>query len=121
MPLLFSVTRKDFDRDTFRCPGKGGQNVNKRDSGVRFTHRDSGAVGKSCTHREQKRNEEEAFLRLLQTPEWVRWHKIESARHLGQALPESPEALKQRVDAELDLAIRTGQVVIEEIKLTHVS
>jgi peptide chain release factor 2 len=37
--LLFSVTKNDCDWDTFRSGGKGGQNVNKVESGVRCTHR----------------------------------------------------------------------------------
>lgn len=36
--LLFSITKKDFKVDTFRCGGKGGQNQNKVESGARITH-----------------------------------------------------------------------------------
>lgn len=37
--LLFSVTIKDCEVQTFRSGGKGGQNVNKVESGVRIIHR----------------------------------------------------------------------------------
>ena len=43
--LLFSVTKNDFDIQTFRSGGKGGKNVNKVETGVRVIHRDSGATG----------------------------------------------------------------------------
>ncbi len=47
-PLL-TLTKKDFRVDTFRSGGKGGQNQNKRDTGVRITHIKSGisAEGRS--------------------------------------------------------------------------
>ena len=63
--LLFSITRKDFRVDTFRSGGKGGQNQNKVESGVRITHLESGAVGESREERDQIRNKEKAFQKLL--------------------------------------------------------
>lgn len=53
MELAFSVTIKDCTVQTFRSGGKGGQNQNKRDTGVRIIHRPSGAVGESRQHRTQ--------------------------------------------------------------------
>ncbi len=43
--ILFSVAEKDFDVQTFRSGGPGGQNQNKVESGVRIVHRTSGAAG----------------------------------------------------------------------------
>lgn len=77
--LLFSVTKKDFDIQTFRCGGKGGQNVNKRETGVRIIHRASGAIGESREERNQLQNKKIAFKRLLETKEWKTWHKIQTA------------------------------------------
>lgn len=111
--LLFSVTKNDLVRQTFRCPGKGGQNVNKRDSGVRLIHPPSGAVGHSCTHREQARNAREAFLRLVETKEFRTWHRIECARRLGQHVPESPEAIQKRVDTQIEEGLKDGTIQIE--------
>lgn len=82
--LLFSLTKKDFEIQTFRCGGKGGQNVNKVESGVRIIHTESGARGESRTHREQHKNKVEAFKRLTQSEKFLKWHKIEVARRLGQ-------------------------------------
>lgn len=45
--LLFSVTIKDCEVQTFRAGGCGGQNQKKRDTGVRIIHHPSGARGES--------------------------------------------------------------------------
>lgn len=72
--LLFSVTKADFDVETFRAGGKGGQHQNKTDSAVRIRHRDSGAVGESRSDRSQHRNRKLALERLMATPAWRIWH-----------------------------------------------
>jgi len=82
--LLFSVTKDDCRWDYYRCPGKGGQNVNKRDTGVRCTHPPSKAVGKSCDERSQGQNKRTAFKRMAESKEFKAWHKIECARRTGQ-------------------------------------
>lgn len=81
---LFSVTKKDFEVQTFRAGGKGGQNQNKRDTGVRIIHRASGARGEARDERSQAQNRILAFRRLVASPEFQRWLKLETARCLGQ-------------------------------------
>lgn len=81
--LLFSITKKDFVIDTFRCGGKGGQNVNKRDTGVRITHPPSGASVRCCDERHQAQNKKLAFERLVKSKQFQDWHKIECARRMG--------------------------------------
>ena len=71
--LLFSVTKKDFEVQTFRCSGAGGQNVNKVNSGVRIVHRDSGAVGESREERSQGQNKKNAFKRLTESKIFKLW------------------------------------------------
>lgn len=73
--LLFSITKKDFDVQTFRCSGPGGQNVNKVETGVRIVHRESGAVGESREERKQGQNKKIAFARLVKSPVFQAWHK----------------------------------------------
>jgi len=82
--LLFSLTAKDFEVQTFRSGGKGGQHQNKTESGVRIIHHASGARGEARDSRDQHQNKKNAFLRLVNTPEFKKWHKFESARRLGQ-------------------------------------
>jgi protein subunit release factor B len=84
--LLFSVTIKDFEVQTFRSGGKGGQHQNKTESGVRLIHHASGARGEARDSRDQHQNKRNAFVRLTNTPEFKSWHKFESARHLGQII-----------------------------------
>lgn len=80
---LFSVTKDDLRIDTFHAGGKGGQNQNSRDTGVRVTHPPSGAVGECRETRHQAQNKKTAFIRMTQTPEFKNWLRAETARRLG--------------------------------------
>lgn len=66
--LLFSVTVKDCEVQTFRAGGKGGQNQNKRDTGVRIIHHPSGARGEARDERSQLQNKRLAFKRMAEHP-----------------------------------------------------
>jgi protein subunit release factor B len=83
--LLFSVTKDDFELQTFRAGGKGGQGQNKRSTGVRLIHKASGARGEGRDQRSFDQNRKNAFLRLLETQEWKAWYKMECARATGRA------------------------------------
>ena len=77
--LAFSVTLKDCDVQTFRAGGNGGQNQNKRDTGVRVIHRASGARGEAREERSQLQNKKLAFKRMAETSAFKAWVK----RQLG--------------------------------------
>lgn len=64
---VLSVTLKDCRVDTFRAGGKGGQNQNKRDTGVRIVHPPSGAVGESREERSQLQNKTKAFRKMAES------------------------------------------------------
>jgi protein subunit release factor B len=113
--LLFSVTRKDLIRQTFRSGGKGGQNQNKVESGVRLIHPPSGARGEARDSRDQKTNERSAFRRLVDSKEFRSWHKLECAKRLGQKIPETPEQMMVRVDSLIESGLRSGDIVVEEL------
>jgi protein subunit release factor B len=66
--LMFSVTLKDCEVQTFRSGGKGGQNQNKRDTGVRIIHHPSGARGEARDERSQLQNKRLAFKRMADHP-----------------------------------------------------
>lgn len=79
---IFSVTKEDFDIQTFRSGGKGGQNQNKVESGARFIHRASGSIGESREERSQLQNKRIAFKRCINTPKFKAWFKIETAKRM---------------------------------------
>lgn len=104
--LLFSVTLADCDVDTFRAGGKGGQNQNKRDTGVRVTHRASGAVGTARDERSQLQNKKLAFRRMAESKLFQAWvarqsheyKQIEArAEKWAQQQVDNPELLKVEV------------------------
>lgn len=111
--LLFSVTKKDLIRQTFRSGGKGGQNQNKVESGVRFIHTPSGARGEARDSRDQHANEKSAFLRLINSIEFKKWHKLECARKLGQIKTE--KQLEEEIDRVIDRDLKNGNIKIEEL------
>lgn len=80
--LLFSITKKDFKVDTFRCGGKGGQNVNKVETGVRITHIESNAIGESREERSQLQNKKIAFNRLVKSDKFQVWFKRKCANEM---------------------------------------
>lgn len=81
--LWFSVTIKDCRVDTFRSGGKGGQNQNKVESGVRVVHPPSGAVGEARDSRDQLQNKRAAFRRMADSDTFRAWHRTEIARRIS--------------------------------------
>jgi hypothetical protein len=111
--LLFSVTKKDLRVDTFRSGGPGGQNQNKRNTGVRITHLESGAVGESREHRTQLENRKAAFHRLVEHPKWKVWHARTVAIALGQE-PVDVYLERSMVPRNLKVEVRKdGKWVLE--------
>jgi len=116
-PLLFSVTKNDLVIETFRSGGKGGQNQNKVESGVRIRHPDSGAVAESREHASQLANKKAAFERLARTPEFLKWHKLETSRRLGMVLDIEAEVNRQMAPQNLRVDVqRDGRWGPEELE-----
>jgi len=78
-PLL-SLTKEDFRVDTFRSGGKGGQNQNKRNTGVRITHKTTGISYNCREERSQLQNKRKAFLKLCNDKKFKNWLKYESLK-----------------------------------------
>lgn len=71
-PFL-SLTKKDFDIQTFSAGGPGGQHQNTSNTGVRIIHRDSGARGEARDSRSQHQNKQAALHRLVNDPKFTVW------------------------------------------------
>lgn len=108
--LLFSVTMKDLEMQTFRSGGKGGQGQNKVNSGVRLIHHPSGARGEARDSRDQPQNKRAAFLRLTETSEFKAWHKMEVARRLGlvREVEELVEDAMEPHNLKVDVMTKDG-------------
>ena len=98
--LLFSVTKDECDWSTFTCGGKGGSGKDTSNNGARCTHRESGAVGEARDTRSQLLNRRSAFRRMVESEEFVAWHKIEVARRIGEG--ENLVRIEAAVDAAMD-------------------
>lgn len=105
--LLFSITKDDFEWQTFRSGGKGGQNQNSVSSGVRCIHPPSGARGEARDSRDQPRNRRSAFERCIDTDTFKRWHRIEIMRRLGQF---------KEIDAKVDKLMQPENLKIETLE-----
>ena len=91
--LLFSLTAKDFEFQTFCTGGNGGQHRNAKQNGVRCIHPPSGAVGEHRDGRDQFRNKQEAFRKCCTDTKFVAWHRMEILRRTGEL-----QEIEQRVD-----------------------
>lgn len=119
---LFSVGIKDCRVDTFRAGGKGGQNQNKVESGVRVVHEPSGAVGEGRDSRDQLTNKRNAFVRMAESKKFQLWARRKAAEMVaGKTIDERveedmrPENLKVEVRGEEG----TWEIVPFELGVTY--
>lgn len=99
--LLFTVTAADCDWQYLRGTGPGGQKRNKTESKVRCVHRASGATGESDLTRYQSQNKQIAFRKMAESREFRLWHKLETARRLGDKLTIDERVDRAMVDANI--------------------
>jgi protein subunit release factor B len=109
--LLFSLTKKDFEIETFRAGGKGGQNQNKRDTGVRIRHGESGAVAESREERTQLANKKIAFGRLTGSKVFRAW--LNGKAHAVMGAAKTREQIEKEVDALIERDLADGKILVE--------
>lgn len=100
---IFSLSKKDFEIQTFRSGGAGGQHQNKTDSGVRIIHKDSGSVGESRNFKSQYQNKREALKRLVESKKFKLWvnkriFEITGGKTLEQRVEEQMTGDKIKVE-----------------------
>lgn len=86
--LLFSVTPKDCRLDTFTVGGNGGSGKDTSNTGVRWTHPPSGAVGESREERSQQANKIRAWKRMASSEAMQKWLRLKAAELSGLPSPE---------------------------------
>ena len=108
---LFSIDRKDFEIQTFRGSGNGGQNVNKVETCVRMIHKESGAITLGTEERTQWSNKQSAFKKMVKHPKFQIWLKLKTARMLHEIPTEKElEAIVDESMKEENLKIEYGDV-----------
>jgi protein subunit release factor B len=110
--LAFSVSIDDCEVQTFRSGGKGGQNQNKRDTGVRVIHHESGARGESRDERSQLQNKRTAFKRMVDTAEFKAYTRMR-LYGLGRAEAEVERAMSREQDFRTEVRVN-GRWVLED-------
>ena len=102
--LLFSLTSKDFEFQTFCTGGNGGQHRNAKQNGVRCIHPASGARAEHRDGRDQRKNKEAAFRKCCESAQFKAWHRVEVLRRKGQL---------REIEAAVDEAMRPENLKIE--------
>lgn len=97
---ILSVTLDDCIVQTFRAGGKGGQNQNKRDTGVRVIHEPSGARGEARDERSQLQNKKLAFRRMAESSEFASWVKKQAGSDALLAAQVERELWPDRLKVE---------------------
>lgn len=111
---LFSITKKDFEVQTFKAGGKGGQHQNKTDSAVRIIHSDSGAVGISRSDRSQHRNKKLALERLTKTSKFKLWiNRRVNEISVGKTIEEQVEEDMKPKNLKIEV-MNNGSWTLEE-------
>lgn len=103
--LLFSVTAKDMDIQTFTSGGPGGQHQNRSQTGVRIVHRESGAVGESREERSQLQNKRTALKRMTQHPKFSFWVE-QKRREMEQGMTDEEVVAEQMSPENLLIEVK---------------
>lgn len=98
---VMTITIKDCKVQTFRAGGSGGQNQNKRDTGVRIIHTASGARGESREARTQLENKKLAWRRMGESKEFRGWVRVEHARRCG-AIDQAVKAAMHPANLDIE-------------------
>jgi len=111
---LFSVTAADCRMDTFCSGGKGGQHQNATQSGVRFTHPPSGAVGECREERYQWANKRRAWQRMANSVKFKAWVRRTAAEVMtGRTVEQAVDAMMRADQLRVEVQDEQGRWVIQ--------
>ncbi|MDB4984378.1 MAG: prfB [Patescibacteria group bacterium] len=83
--LDFEIPESDLDIAFSKSGGKGGQNVNKRETAVRITHTPTGLTAHATAERSQEANKEEA-IKTISAKVWRLEEEKQKAAERGMAI-----------------------------------
>lgn len=113
--LLFSVTKNDLTIQTFTAGGKGGQHQNRVETGVRITHKESGAVGEARDSKSQHANKKAAFERMCASQKFKTWHRIKVAEiELGKTIDQRIDEMMQGKNLRVEVHTENGWEPMQE-------
>ena len=115
--LLFSVTKDDCDWSYTRGTGNGGQKKNKTNSAVHCKHRASGAKGYSEATRSQLDNRRDAFVKMINTEDFKKWHKLEVLRRNGMMDQIDRKVAEELTKIKLEIRIDGRWTEVKESQL----
>jgi protein subunit release factor A len=115
--LLFSVTKDDCDWSYTRGTGNGGQKKNKTNSAVHCKHRASGAKGYSESSRSQLDNRRDAFVKMCNTEEFKKWHRLETLRRTGMMDQIDRKVAEELTKIKLEIRIDGKWTEVKESQL----
>jgi peptide chain release factor 1 len=112
---IYCLTKDDFVLQTYKGSGAGGQHRNKRETGVRILHPDSGAKGESCEHKSQLQNRKAAFRRLVAHPKFKMWHSIQIYEYnRGKKIQQEVDEMMQAKFLKIEVKDDEGRWVEDE-------
>ena len=114
MKKVLTVTSKDCIFQTFSVGGPGGGGKDTGNSGVRWIHPPSGAVGEGREERRQDANKREAWKRMAKHPKMVKWLETQSALKAGMSQEVDPVEVYRIVDKMIEDGLKNGLIVVEE-------
>lgn len=103
--LLFSITASDCEWSYTKGTGAGGQKRNKTSSAVHCKHPPSGARGYAEDSRSQLDNKRLAFERMANTPEFKKWHQIETMKRMGVLSQIEDEVKRQLEKVKVEIRV----------------
>lgn len=98
---LMSLSKADFEIQSYKGSGPGGQHRNKVETGIRITHTATGVSASSCEGRSQYSNKLSAFNKLTSDKRFLSWLKLESLKR-NKLIPSEGE-LGEMIDRMMNI------------------